>query len=145
MVRTLRTFVSRLITQRWLCWLGVIIWGVVLFTLSSQSTLPPGPKIPYQDKVVHFLYFSGGAFCFVLALYNRLTSRQAWWRWVLTGIGFGLVIGALDEFHQTFTPGRSGNDLGDLLADLTGAGMGAWLAWFLHSRISSRPDGPKAG
>lgn len=116
-------------TQGWLGWLGVVIWGLVLFTLSSRSTLPQGPEIPYQDKVVHFLYFSGGGFCFAFALLHRQFPRRGRRFWGLTGILFGLIIGALDEYHQTFTPGRSGNDLGDLIADFTGAGAGAVVAW----------------
>lgn len=129
MAHALRTPFSRLTAQRWLWWLGVVVWGVVLFTLSARSTLPPGPEIPYQDKVMHFLYFSGGGFCFVLALFNRqmpMKPRLPWW---LAGTLFGMVVGALDEYHQTFTPGRSGNDLGDWVADLTGAGTGALIAW----------------
>ncbi len=129
MVSALHALSSRLAAQRWLWWLGVVIWGGVLFTLSSRSDLPPGPEIPYQDKIIHFLYFSGGGFCFVLALFSRqaaVKSRLAWW---LTGTAFGLVVGALDEYHQTFTPGRSGNDLGDLTADFLGTGAGALLAW----------------
>ena len=35
------------------------------------------------------------------------------------------VVGALDEWHQTFTPGRSGNDPLDWLADVLGAFAGA--------------------
>ncbi|MEN3943931.1 VanZ family protein [Prosthecobacter sp. SYSU 5D2] len=143
MTSSLRALVSWFITRRWLCWLGVVIWGAVLFSLSSQSTLPPGPKIPHQDKVVHFLYFSSGAFCFTLALYARQTPLSAGWLWTVTGMAFGLIIGALDEYHQTFTPGRSGNDPGDLLADLTGAGMGGWAAWMILAWIR-RKHGPKA-
>ena len=37
----------------------------------------------------------------------------------------GAIIGALDEYHQTFTPGRSGNDPWDLLADTVGAAAGS--------------------
>ena len=39
----------------------------------------------------------------------------------------GSVIGRLDEYHQTFTPGRSGNDYGDWLADTLGAAAGAFF------------------
>jgi len=126
-----RPFLFRLAAQRWLWCLGVVIWGVVLFTLSARSTLPPGPQIPYQDKVLHFIYFSSGAFCFILALYHRQYPQRPFCLWWLIGTLFGLVVGALDEYHQTFTPGRSGNDLGDLLADMSGAGTGALIGWLL--------------
>jgi VanZ family protein len=138
MVSSLRAFISLFITRRWLCGLGVLIWGIVLFTLSAQSALPPGPEIPHQDKVVHFLYFSSGAFCFTLAVYAAQIPMRPSWQWTLTGLVFGLIVGAADEYHQTFTPGRSGNDAGDLLADLTGAAMGGWLAWTMLAWIRQR-------
>lgn len=126
-----RTLFSRLAALRWFWWLGVMVWGGVLFTLSSQSTLPAGPEIPYQDKVMHFLYFSGGGFCFALALFHGQAPLKPRLRWWLAGALFGALVGITDEYHQTFTPGRSGNDVGDWLADWTGAGAGALLAWAL--------------
>ena len=42
------------------------------------------------------------------------------------------ILGALDEYHQTFTPGRSGNDPFDWLADVLGASTGIFLANQLH-------------
>lgn len=42
------------------------------------------------------------------------------------------LIGALDEYHQSFTPGRSGNDPFDWLADLLGAIAGAFTFKHIH-------------
>ncbi|HEY1083019.1 MAG TPA: VanZ family protein [Prosthecobacter sp.] len=131
MIGKAKTFGDRLAALRWPGWLGVAVWAGVLFALSARSTLPPGPPIPYQDKVLHFLYFSGGGFCFALAILGWRRPALPAWRWWLTGTLFGMVAGALDEYHQTFTPGRSGNDVGDWLADWTGAGAGALIACIL--------------
>lgn len=126
----LRLFAS-LAAKRWLWWVFILVWGATLFLLSSRSQLPGGPSFPHQDKVMHFLYFSGGGFCFALALlYARMPMKPAW-LWTLWGALFGMMIGATDEYHQSFVPGRSGNDLGDLLADLSGGGAGGLLAWAL--------------
>lgn len=137
-------FLAKLASLTWLWWLGIGIWATVLFMLSAQSTLPPGPEIPYQDKVLHFLYFSGGGFCFATARLGNRVPFASGWRWWLFGTAFGIVIGALDEYHQTFTPGRSGNDAGDWLADLTGAGAGALLACLIFSWVKRGSAAQKA-
>lgn len=126
----LRSLIRRLAVRVWPWVLLLLAWAAILYLLSSRSTLPSGPEIPYKDKVLHFLYFSGGGFLIALILrQGRSTLPGAGWRWWLAGTFFGMLAGALDEYHQTFTPGRSGNDLGDWIADVTGAGTGALLAW----------------
>jgi len=45
----------------------------------------------------------------------------------IISIAFCSAVGGLDEYHQSFTPGRSGNDLGDWLADTLGGTAGALL------------------
>jgi VanZ family protein len=93
---------------------------------------------------MHFLYFSGGGFCFSLALLHACIPMKRAWVWGLYGAVFGMVIGATDEYHQSFTPGRSGNDVGDWLADLSGASAGALLAWAVV-RLVRRHHFAKAG
>jgi len=73
--------------------------------------------------VAHFTYFFLGGVLLTNAIH--LTFR---WRLPLTFLAVLLVIGAIgivDEWHQTSTPGRSGNDRGDLLADCLGGGLAA--------------------
>lgn len=135
----LRSLFNLLADKRWFWWLWLAIWGGILFGLSSKSTLPPGPEIPHKDKVMHFLYFSGGGFCFALACLGKTGRLRPRWLWALTGMLFGMIAGALDEYHQTFTPGRSGNDPGDWLADFTGSAAGALLAAVLIRKWVKRP------
>jgi hypothetical protein len=108
-----RGLAGLLVRTPWLWWLGVAIWAWLLWFLSGRTSLPQGPQLPHLDKLQHFLYFAGGGFCFALALCGRraLPARQ-WW---LAGLLFAALVGALDEYHQTFTPGRSGNDPWDWL------------------------------
>lgn len=131
---------ATLAAKRWLWWVFIVVWGATLFLLSSRSRLPTGPSFAHQDKVLHFLYFSGGGFCFALALLYACVPMKRAWVWTLWGALFGVVIGATDEFHQSFVPGRSGNDLGDLLADLCGAGAGGLLAWALVRLVRRQPS-----
>jgi VanZ family protein len=45
------------------------------------------------------------------------------------------TFGALDEFLQTFTPGRTGDDIYDWTADVLGALTGALLSLLAHDRL----------
>jgi len=107
---------------------GIVSWAVTLWVLSSRSMPGGGPKIPHFDKVAHLGYFTIGSFLFCRLL---LLLRPGWPRGslLLATVCFALLVGAGDEFHQTFTPGRSGNDAGDLLADTLGGLLGGWLGW----------------
>jgi VanZ family protein len=119
-------------------WLfSVILWGGALFLLSSLPTVPhvDGPEIPHLDKVMHFGYFMGGAFLFTNYLLLRHGVKTRPLVRVFAPILLFSVIGALDEYHQTFTPGRSGNDPFDWLADLLGAVSGTFLAHIFHPLI----------
>jgi hypothetical protein len=125
-------------------WFTFIAWCIALFILSSI----PGNRIeplPFfqADKVVHTGIFATGAFLLALAFYRTFghsllkTSILAFLAMVLIGMG--------DEFHQTYTPGRSGDDPGDLLADAVGALIGISCARFLHGRRSAKPHSPAPG
>jgi VanZ family protein len=107
---------------------GLVVWWLTLWFFSSRSMPSGGPKIPHFDKVQHLGYFTLGSFFFCRLL---LLARPGWQRGslLLAVLWFALLVGAGDEFHQTFTPGRSGNDAGDLLADAFGGLVGGWLGW----------------
>ncbi len=112
-------------------WIGLfILWMATLFTLSSFSkTLPDGtPQIPHLDKVLHFGYFLGGGFILgTWVLLRKSFPRKPFLRSAFPFVILA-IIGALDEYHQTFTPGRSGNDPFDWLADISGAAIGLFIA-----------------
>jgi VanZ family protein len=109
-------------------WLAVLVWAGVLWLLSANKPLPSGPSFPFKDKVLHCTYFAGGAFCFLTALLGNQRPPPTAARLIFFGLLFTGVMGALDEFHQTYTPGRSGNDPWDWLADLCGGLLAAWLS-----------------
>ena len=113
-------------------WLsGVVLWAVVLFNLSAKA-LPAGalPPIPHVDKIAHLTYFTLGSLCFGRLLW---VGKPQWrvGRVILACVLFAATVGLLDEYHQSFTPGRSGNDLGDGLADTLGGLVGGLLACWL--------------
>lgn len=85
-----------------------------------------------SDKLIHAVCYAGLAFWMSFGLEGLRPTRWLWLPAVAT-----IVYGALDEWHQSFTPGRSCS-LGDWLADAIGAPLGcaafalalwAWRKW----------------
>lgn len=118
----------------WLC--SFLLWAATLWLLSSLS-LNTGfdPPINHFDKVKHFGYFFGGSGFFCAWLYLRGPKPADWKSLIPTAILVLALIGWLDEWHQTFTPGRSGNDFFDWLADVSGAAAGAFTFKRFHHRL----------
>ena len=102
-----------------------LLWAAVLFTLSSFS-LKGAPSVSGSDKVVHFIVYGGLSFLCARAFraYGAGAITAA-----LLGVVAASLYGASDEFHQSFTPGRS-PDVWDWVADTLGAAaaVGAWYA-----------------
>lgn len=114
----------------------VIVWAAVLWWLSEQSKLPSPAKFEGIDKVEHMLYFAAGGVCFLLSLRLAGFVRQTITAIVLTVL-FCSFVGVLDEWHQTFTPGRSGGDVWDWTADTIGGFVGALFALIAEKRLTS--------
>ena len=126
------TRLIRFFFQPWFWFVAYACWFMLLFFLSGQSSV--GPKIDtfkHSDKVLHAIYFTNGTAALVMGL-MLLRPGMERRRLFLIGVVASLLIGAFDEWHQTFTPGRSGNDLGDLAADVVGGVLGFFVVlWFL--------------
>ena len=113
-------------------WLPVLIWCALIFVGSSVPGDDIDSRLSLHDKIIHASEYAGLGF-----LLARAFGARRWW----LGIVLGALYGVSDEFHQTFTPHRSGNDLGDMTADLIGSAVGA-TAWWLLRRL--RGDGTKS-
>jgi VanZ family protein len=108
---------------RWL-WVGLYAAGIF-----AASSIPghsmPAPALFSLDKVAHF------------GIYLGLGALIAWaWERYWPAILVASAYGALDEFHQHFTPNRS-VELGDFIADTLGAAAGVLLIVLLQ-RYRSR-------
>lgn len=98
-------------------WGPVVAYMAAIFVMSSiPGTQVPLPGLWRYDKVLHATAFAG------LAVLTLRASRRA-----SVAIGLATAYGALDEFHQRYTPNRS-SDPEDLLADFVGACIGTALA-----------------
>jgi VanZ family protein len=122
-------------------WLAFAAWCVTLFILSSipGNRFAP-PPFSWADKVVHTFIFTTGSFLLVSAC-RRTFGASSLKAFLLLFVAM-LLIGVSDEFHQTYTPGRSGNDRGDLTADALGALIGLGLAALLHGKRPRKTDLP---
>lgn len=118
------------------------LWPILIlltvFFASGQSVIAT-PGISYSpDKLAHFAVF--GALATSLIRLPRVLAkgwRGGWGVWL-----FIAVYGAFDEFHQSFTPGRS-VEFNDWLADVFGAAVAVllYLGWPAWRRLLE--SGPK--
>lgn len=107
-----------------MAWGPAALWALVLFLLSELRGVPEPltPLTVIPSPLIHVL------------LYTTLGAALAWGRHhgplrpphaVLLGIGY--VYGALDEWHQSFVPGRTPS-AADWVADMVGVTLGYALA-----------------
>lgn len=98
----------------------------LLFWLSSQPATGAGLPHPW-DKVAHFLAY------LLLGLLLRLGLGP-----FLPAFFLAALYGVVDEWHQSFVPGREAFGL-DLLADALGAWVGARLGGRWEAPETFRP------
>ena len=117
-----------------------VLWAGIIFFLSSQPGTDTPPLFPHMDKLLHVLAFGILGFLVLGGIRpgkHGHTSVQLW-----TAVAIAGAYGILDEVHQRYVPGRM-PDVLDVLADLAGAMLGAWLLHIiirLRHRGQSRPD-----
>lgn len=102
----------------------VIYWFVLLIATSLPSNAVP--SIGVHDKFEHFFAYFILAVLLSLTLHfqNRWNNiKRNWLKWTLT---FGIIYGAVDEFHQIFIPGRF-CEFFDLLSNTLGVLFGIFL------------------
>lgn len=112
-------------------------WGLVasymgvIYYLSSQPTFTL-PSFDYNDKVAHFLAYSLLGFLLSEAISESNKNLRTWEK-IIVGIVVSAAYGALDEYHQSFVPGRSPSVF-DFLADTLGACFGCWVWSLFYQR-----------
>lgn len=95
----------------------LILYCVLIYWLSGQSTLPAPSLFQHQDKVIHAgAYFVMAVFA-LRAFRNFCTTLPVL---IVVSLVFCSLFGISDEWHQSFVPGRT-SDINDWLADTVGA------------------------
>lgn len=111
---------------------GLLLYGLFIYMLSDQPSLPGPMWFDNQDKLYHT-----GAYCILGALIWQ--SIKQWLdpsvaTLALLSILLGSLYGATDEWHQSFVPGRSPS-VADWLADT----IGVSLAVFCLHKLRKHP------
>ncbi len=107
--------------------LAAALWGGFLFLVTSWPNPPAVEAGTFPlDKATHFLLYGVEGFLLYRAIGWKRRPGFALSR-VLAITGVMAVWGMLDELHQKWIPGRM-MDSADLVADVSGATVGAALA-----------------
>jgi len=120
---TFRSFVSALMKARIDRWwsLVTVAYVAAIYRLSSLPDLGAPERHPgvlLVMNLAHAPLFAGLAFC---VLKNLSAPRDVSWpRYVLAFVA-SAACAAVDEWHQSFVPGRHAS-IGDFLLDLAGIG-----------------------
>lgn len=113
-------------------WAALLLWACAILWLSSLTPdeLPRAAFVLW-DKVNHVAAFALGGWLAARALHTSTpTLRNT--RVVALAVLLIAAFGVLDEAVQAFTPGRTGADLYDWIADVLGAITGALLSLSAH-------------
>jgi VanZ family protein len=97
------------------------VWIAFLLTLTSIPDPDFGSGFPGVDKLAHFGFY--GVAGFLCALWRRESGRGAKGAVVFAAV-LVVLLGAVDEIHQQWIPGRS-MELLDWAADVAGGVAGA--------------------
>lgn len=116
--------------RRWI-WPLLLATTIVMASGRSQVAAPPVVNI---DKLSHFAVFG-----LLATLFARTQPPRRWWWGVVLASAFGIS----DEWHQSFTPGRS-VEFADWVADTTGAivAVSVYARWAFYRRALERNLGP---
>jgi VanZ family protein len=123
-----RRFLAVFCWLLWLGWAGVIVW---LSSLTPDQL--PRTAFLAWDKLNHFAAFAIGGWLAATAVQFG-PGRSVALRLALAVL-LVAAFGAFDELRQMHTPGRTGADLHDWIADFLGALAGALFSFFTHARL----------
>ena len=123
-------------------WLPVLGYCAMIFYFSSRT----GGSMPRweflrHDKILHACEYSGLGLLLAFAAVQSIASER---RVVVLAMALALAWAVGDEFHQTFVPGRQGNDPGDLAADAAGSTAGV-VAFISFRRLAARRSSVRVG
>ncbi|PHX97762.1 MAG: hypothetical protein CK531_01585 [Gemmatimonadetes bacterium] len=111
-------------------WIAPVLWALLIETLTSWPNVPSASTGHGFDKVVHFGLYAVFAFLVVRAAQPAVPG----WRVMGVVLVVLCVWAALDEWHQTWIPGR-GAEVADWAADATGVVVGLLIRRLRSQRV----------
>jgi VanZ family protein len=119
-------------------WAPIIIYCLLIFLQSSYPSLEQTPNLPYMDKILH-----GGAYALLGFLFYRalrlMPIGNSTWLLIFISSVLSTLYGVSDEIHQHFVISREA-DIMDVVADLLGSIIGAWVAWVFYKKHALTND-----
>jgi len=111
----------------WRFWAPPAVYFILIFILSSFSTLPEPPG--FSLNTLHYPEFAVMSFLLARAVHGTAPGRSGFGAYALSFL-LTAVVAALDELHQAMVPGRL-SDIRDFVHDLAGAagGLLLWGIW----------------
>jgi len=132
----LRSALAWILKSGPLLWTLFAVWlGILFFFSSNESPKDMPTLLPHQDKVIHFVFYAGGACALAGALVRSFSLRGA--RLLAATVAVLALAGALDEYNQQFVPGRQGMDPYDWAADIVGAAFGVLVLGSLRRAVEA--------
>jgi len=107
--------------------LSAIAYMVGIYFVSALSGQDAARLMPFRvpDYVLHGAEFAGLALLWYLVFTRTWNFEAGKARWLALGIA--AVYGLLDEYHQSFVPGREPS-VADWIADVAGAAAAVMVA-----------------
>jgi VanZ family protein len=101
--------------------------GAILTATSIPGSTIPDVGFRFADKLVHVVMYGGLGLLLARAVDDPDRMRAS-----LIAIAICVALGAVDEWHQLYIPGRSGA-VSDWIADSAGGVLGAGV-WAVLSK-----------
>lgn len=113
-------------------WMPILFYCLLIFIQSSFPLPETIPKLPYMDKLFHFLVYA------ILGMLFLRAFRTLWFKnriviLLLSSVIASILYGMSDELHQLYVPLRSAS-LMDIVADTFGSIFGVFFSvrWFYN-------------
>jgi len=114
--------------------LPMMLYASAIIIVSSIPSLQ-APQLNFiaVDKLAHFVEYAIFAFLTFRSFANIRSNMNLTPAYVLSLI-FLIIFAVLDEFYQSFIPGRF-SDLGDVLVDIFGSLLVVTFFWLRRRRL----------